>query len=276
MIFKIVTVLLMFFTLANARMIGGVAVVVDGEPITTGEIKRFQAISHLDKKRATDLLIQKRLEEKAIKDANIFVNDVEIDEAMSKIAQQNGVSVDKLKKEIQKQGLSMTEYRKNLSDRIKKEKFLAKVMRGKMKRPDEVAIKAFYNSNKEKFKIPGTIDVVEYSAKDGKYLAMLLRNPMLNLKEVHKRDLKIDPRRVNPQLLELLKKTPDSKFTPIINTPQGFVTFFIKTKNREKIVPFDKVKPQIEAMLMQQEQNRILNEYFEKRRSEAIVKVIRK
>jgi parvulin-like peptidyl-prolyl isomerase len=273
---KLLSILAFLLTLVDARMIGGIALSVDGEPITIGEIKRFQALSHLDKKRATEALIQQKLEEKEIQKEGIFVNDMEIDEAIKNIAKQNGVSVQTLKSEIAKQGLTYAQYRKNLSDRIKKDKLYKKIVAGRIKKPDDVAIKAFYNQNIQMFKTPEALKVLEYSSPAGEALARLQKNPMLNIKGIRQRELTIDPRAVNPKLLELLKKTPDSKFTPIINTGNGYVMFFMKGKIPSKTIPLESVKDKITALLMQKRQEQLLNEFFQKKKSEAVIKIVRK
>ena len=275
---KIITFVLFFATFINARMIGAVALSVDGEPITTTEIKRLQALTHMSKKQAIDTLINKKLEKRAIEKSGIFVNDIDIDKAIENIAKQNGVDVNTLKKEVAKQGISFKQYRENIATGIKKERLLQKIAAGRIKKPDDADLKAFYNQHKREFTIPGSIEISEYSAPKGEYLQALQRNPMLNpksIKGLRVRDAKIDPRRVNPELLKLLMKTPNGKFTPIINTGRGFVMFFVKRKNRAKTVPFEKVKNQIFPAVMKEKEAQILNEYFQKLRSEAIIKKIR-
>jgi len=275
---KIITFILFFTTLLSARMIGGIALSVDGEPITTTEIKRLQTLAHMSKEEAIETLIKKKLEREAIQKSGIFVNEMDIDNAIANIAKQNGVSVDTLKKEVLKQGISYKQYRQNIATGIQKERLLKKIAAGRIKKPDDADLKAFYNEHKKEFKIPGFIEISEYSSPKGEYLQAIQHNPMLNpksIKGLRVKDIKIDPRKVNPKLLEILKKTPESKFTPIINTGRGFVMFFIKKKHNAKTVPFEKVKDQIFGVVMKEKEAQILNEYFQKLRSEAIIKKIR-
>jgi parvulin-like peptidyl-prolyl isomerase len=273
---KILTALSLVSVMGFARMIGGIAMSVDGEPITVSEIKRFQAASHLSKDDAINALVQQRLEEKALRENGIFVNDYDVDVAIADIAKRNSLSVEQFKKELSKQGLAFPAYKAELAAKIKKEKLYKKIVAPRMKKPDDAALKAYYNSNKKRFKIPGNIEVLEYSSKKGESLQKLQSNPMLNQKDIKMKAMSIDPRKVNPKLVGLLKKTPDSKFTPIINTGKGFVTFFVKGKKASKTLSFEEVKNDIFMMVMKDRENALLTEYFEKKKSEAIIKVVRK
>jgi len=275
---KIITFILVFATILSARMIGAVALSVDGKPITTTEIKRLQTLTHMSKEEAIETLINKKLEREAIEKSGIFVNEVDIDNAITNIAKQNGVSVDTLKKEVVKQGISYKQYRENIAQGIKKEKLLQKIAQGRIKKPNDDDLMEFYNQHKKEFTIPGSIEISEYDSPKGEYLQALQNNPMLNpknIKGLRVRDAKIDPRKVNPKLLEILMKTPNGKFTPIINTGKGFVMFFVKKKNRPKTIPFEKVKERIFGVVMKEREAQILNEYFQKLRSEAVIEKIR-
>ncbi len=275
---KIISTLLLFFGLVNAKMIGGIAMSVDGEPITIGDIKRFQQSTHLSKQDAINALIQQKLEEKVIAQNGIFVNDYEIERAMENIAKQNGITVAKLQQEVQKQGLSLAEYKNNLAKGIKKEKLYAKIFGNRLKKPTDEEVRSYYDAHKREFRVPGSIHVLEYSSPKGELLAMLQKNPMLNpkgMKGIRIKDINIDPTKVNPQLVALLKKTPNSKFTPIINTGKGYVMFFVKGKNPPKTIPFSKIKDRIFAILAKENQAQLINEYFQKLKSEAIIKTVR-
>jgi len=273
---KILTILALLSVASFSKMIGGIAMSVDGEPITVNEIKRFQTVSKLSKEDAINALIQQRLEEKALRENGIFVNDYDVDNAIKDIASRNNLSVEAFKKELQKGGLSFKKYKSDLASKIKKEKLYKKIVSGRLKKPDDGALKAYYNSHKKLFKIPGNIEVLEYTSANGKALQMLQSNPMLNRKDIKMRQMSIDPRKVNPKLIELLMKTPDSKFTPIINTGKGFAMFFVKSKKPATTLPFSKVKNDVFAMVMKEKENALLIEYFEKKKSEAVIKVVRK
>ncbi len=272
---RLLLVLILGFITLDARMIGGVAITVDGEPITTNELKRAQN-SGLTREQAVDLLVQQRLEEKAMKEAGIFANDLDIDQAIKSIAKQNGLPVKKFKQELKKSGLNYQEYRAKLANKIMKDRLYQKLSAGKIQKPTEEELKKFYEKNKKKFKLPGLIESVQYSSKNPKALEMILRAPLMKQNGVATKELKIDPTKIDPKLLQLFYKTPESKFTPIIKMANGFVMFYISKKNKTQIVPFKKVKNQILNMMLQERQNNVLVDYFEKKKAEAYIKVVRK
>ena len=58
---------LLLITFSEARVLNAIAIVVDGEPITTEEIKAVQKQLHVSKKEAQDMLIENRLQKGAMR-----------------------------------------------------------------------------------------------------------------------------------------------------------------------------------------------------------------
>jgi parvulin-like peptidyl-prolyl isomerase len=272
---KVFYLFLLFTAFIEARMVGGVALVVDGEPITTNEIKRVQS-SGVSKEDAIEILIRQKLEENAIKRAGIFINDLDIDNAITAIAQRNGMDVESFKRELAKQGIDYQTYRKKIAKDMMREKLYRKISQGRVKKPTEDELKSYYKRDKKRFIVPGSIEVTEYSSNDGKPLQLIQAAPLMRQEGVKTREIKIDPLKVNPKLVELLQKTKENSFTPIINTGKGFVMFYVKKKNPPKTLPFDKVKKDIFAMMMKEREDAVLVEFFEKAKAEAYIKVVRK
>ncbi len=272
---RILFLLIISFITLDARMIGGVAITVDGEPITTNELRRAQK-SGLTREQAVDLLIQQKLEERAIKEAGIYVNDLDIDHAIETIAKQNGLSVKQFKEELKKRGMNYRAYRAKLANDIAKERLYNKLTAGKIKKPTDAEMKAFYQKHKDKFKTLGFIEAVQYSSQDPKALQMIVAAPLMRQNGVITQDIKLDPSRLTPDIVKLFDKTPEGKFTPIIKMPKGFVMFYITKKHKPQTVPYAKVKDQILNIMTKERQNNILVDYFEKKRAEAYIKVVRK
>jgi hypothetical protein len=273
---KILTVLALMMTLSFARMIGGVSMTVDNEPITLAEIKAFQTQNKISKEDAVNALIQRKLEEQVIKEYGIYVNPYDVDKEAELFAKKNGVDMAGLKKGLEKQGVSLEKFKADLAEKLKRDKLYKKILAGRMKRPDDATLKAYYETHKKEFKLPGNIKVIEYSAKDGKALQMLQMAPMMNHPNVKMKEKTIEAAKVNPKLFALLLQTPETTFTQIINTGDGFVTFFIKEKGRDKVISFEQAKQNIMARVMKEKEQALLIEFFEKRKSEAIIKVIRR
>ena len=273
---KILTAVMLMFTLSDARMIGGVSMTVDNEPITLAEIRTFQKQNHISKEDAVNALVQKKLEEQMIRSYGIYVNPYDVDKEAERFAKTNGVDMAGLKAGLEKQGTTLKKFKADLAEKMKHDKLYKKILAGRMKQPDDAALRAYYETHKKEFKLPGNIKVIEYSAKDGKALQMLQMQPMMNHPDVKMKEKTIEAAKTNPKLFALLLQTPETRFTQIINTGDGFVTFFVKEKGKDRIVSFEQAKQNIALRVMKEKEQALLIEFFEKKKSEAIIKVIRK
>ena len=124
--------------------------------------------------------------------------------------------------------------------------------------------------------VPGNIDVMEYHSKKGENLQAKMMQPMLNVPDLKVKNRTISITQVNPKLFALLLKTPQKSFTQIIKTPKDFMMFFVNKKYPNQTIDFDKAKQNIFARVMHEREQALIIEYFEKKKAEAIVKVIRK
>ena len=273
---KIFTLLALLLTLSNARMIGGVAMTVDNEPITLLEIRNFQQQNKISKEDAVNALVQKKLEDQAIKEHRIFINPLAIDEEIALFAKKNGTDLAGLKIGLAKQGVEFSKFKADLGEKLKRDQLYKKILGKRLKKADESSLKAYYEKNKKLFKMPGDIEVTEYHAKKGELLQAKIMQPMLNIPEIKTKNNTIKAAQINPKLYALLLKTPTKSFTQIINTGDGFVSFFVKSKSKDTILPYEQVKENIFARVMKEKEQALLIEFFEKKKSEAIVKVIRK
>ena len=151
-----------FITFAHAKIIDAIAVVVEGEPITTAEIRAIQAQMSVSKKEATDLLIQDRLQKSAMKD--VTIDEAGIDSKISGIAAQNNLTVPKMQEILKEQGTSWSKYRNSVRDAMKKEKFFQDNVLNTIAEPTEDELKLYYNNHKEAFVAPKNVSLIEYSA----------------------------------------------------------------------------------------------------------------
>ncbi len=273
---KILTVLTLAMSIGFAKMIGGIAMTVDNEPITLSEIRVFGQQNRLSKEDAVNALVQKKLEDQAIAAAGIFVNPLEVEKEAAFFAKKNGVDISGLKAELAKQGSSYEKFKADIAAKLKRDKLYKKIIGGRLKKADDAALRAYYEAHKKEFKMPGNIQVIEYTSDDGKALQMIQMNPMMNQTNVKTREKTIEAAKTNPKLFALLLQTPETTFTQIINTGKGLVMFFVKEKSNDTVLGFNQVKQNIFAKVMKEKEQALLIEYFEKKKSEATIKVIRK
>ncbi len=93
---------IVLFVQTEAKMLDGIALVVEGEPITTAEIRAIQKSSM----------------------KGISIDESSIDKRIEAIASQNKLSVKKMQTILQKQGTRWSKYRDSVKNSLKKGKVL--------------------------------------------------------------------------------------------------------------------------------------------------------
>ncbi len=260
-----------------ARTIGAIAMTVDGEPITLYEIDQLSKRAKISKEDAVNALIQEKIEDEEMRKQGIYASPEEVDQRIMMIAKQNNMTLSQFEQALRKEGKTLESLRKDLEKQIKKEKLYQKILAGKLKKPDEKALKAYYESHKREFTIPGKIKIQEYLSNDPRALQAIRMQPMLMLPNVKITPRTLDPQKTNPQLLQLILQTPVKQFTPIINLGKNQAAmFFVSYKGKPKVAPFNQVKQAIAMRLMKEQEQANLIAYFEKKKSEADIRVLRK
>ena len=259
------------FTLLHAKMVNAIALIVDGEAVTTAEIRAVKQQLGVDKEKAIDLLIQDRLQKAAMK--NITISEDAIDEKISQIAAQNNISVPEMQKVLKERGTTWTKYRSSIKDTIKKETFFREKIAATIPPPSDEELKIFYENHKEEFVLPSSISMIEYSAASEKAIKNFLQTK--NQKGVKSRSVKKSTKEINPALLERILQTQDGSFTRPINTGDKYISYKILSKEGTTEMPFETAKGVAAAKWAREQQDQALKDYFEKMKTEANIQVIR-
>jgi len=263
---------LFFATLSQARVLNAIAIVVDGEPITTEEIKAVQKQLHVSKKEAEDMLIGNRLQKAAMK--GISVSEDEIDQRIKLIAQQNNISVKKMQGIIKKQGQSWNRFRDQIKIAIQKQKFFRSKIAPTIAAPSEDELKIFYRNHPELFSMPSSITVIEYSAASPAKIQTMLQNPAYNKGIKHKK-VTFKGSDLTPQLLTMISQTPNGKFTPAFNNGSAYVTYKILGKGKGRLKPYDDVRRGVIMAWKKEQQSGAVKRYFKRMRSGATIEILR-
>jgi predicted HTH domain antitoxin len=271
-----VIVLFVIFKLSLiAGLVDGVSVVVNNNPITLYEIKKYSVNFKVPIKKAVEALIREKLEENLIKKYNLSTDDTEITDEMEKISSRAGMSIVDFENYLEKKGVDIDAYKKDLAKKLTKRKLYKKIVSGKIKRADEKELKEYYQRHINLYSIPQMIQVTEYDSKDKKLLEKLIQNPMLNINGISRKEQVLKSKNLNPKLLYILQQANEGSFTPILTLKDGFVSFYIKRKINVKPISFEKVKNAIFAEIMNKREKDIIKSYFDKLVSEASIKVLR-
>ncbi len=256
----------------NAKMIDGVAMVVEGEPVTTSEIVAVQKQYHLPKAKAINLLIRDRLQ-KATIDAVTIPEEV-IDQKISEVAAKNGVSVAQMQEILQQRGTEWSSYRDSVAHALKKEKFFQENVLEKIPTPTEDELKLYYKHHQSAFTLPTSIEMVEYSSDS--------REAIKNFLQTHRTD-GVTTRKVtqktntiNPALLSALMQTPVGAFTRPFNAGDRYIIYKVIAKKGTIQIPYRAAREGVLKQWQQTQQNKALQDYFEKLRTRADVQIIRR
>jgi len=258
-----------------AGLVDGVSVVVNNTPITLYEIKKFSVQNKLPIKKAIEALIREKLENNLIKKYALEATDLEVSDEIEKISSNAGMSIMDFENYLTKKGVDFDEYKKDLAKKIAKRKLYKKIVSDKIKRATPEELKEYYKKNINLYSIPQMVEATEYDARDKNSLESLIKNPMLNIPGISKKDIVLKTNKINPKLLYILQQTKEGNFTPILTLKKGFVSFYVKRKINVKPIPFDKVKNAIFAEIMNKREQDIIKSYFDKLVSEANIKVLR-
>lgn len=259
-------------TMLSAKMVDGIAMVVENEPVTLSEITAVQQGMQVSREQAIEILIQDRLQKSAMN--AIVVTEKEVDDKVSQIAATNKVSMEQMQQILKEQNVSWAAYRENIKTELKKQKFFQEQVSASIPNPTDDELKIFYSNNVSLFSLPQTIHMVEYKAKTKKMMQMFLQNP-LGTSGVTSKVLVKKPSEVSPSLLPLLLQTKEGSVTPPVNAGDSYVIYFVQAKKGVQAIDFETAKPNVLAQWREQQKERALKDYFEKLRTRATIEMIR-
>ena len=258
-------------TLSQAKMVDAIAIIVEGEPVTTAEIRAVQKQMQVSKKQATDLLIQDRLQKSAMK--NVHIAEADIDAKIAVIAAQNNLTIPKMQKILKGQGTNWNKYRSSVRDAMKKEKFFQENVVSSIPVPSDDELKIFYRNHQKDFTIPASVSLIEYSASSEENMKRFLQTK--NKKGIKSRSVKKSTKDLNPTLLGSILQTQNGSFTRPFNAGDRYISYKVLSKQGKVNMPFEAARGAVTAKWKQQQQGKALKDYFEKLKTNADVQILR-
>jgi len=255
--------------LLNAEVVDKIVATVNNIPVTSYEVKQLASSLHISQDKSLQFLLDQKLIQSEIKERGIEVDDFEIENAMEKIAKQNGLSLLEFKNILMQKG-QFQQLRKKIKDDLLKEKLFNQIVQTKLNISQD-EIKNYYNNHKDDFKIFNTIQVTKYSANNKKILNEIKKNPLSNI-NVKTSTQVYSFNELPIGLLFLFKQTKEGDFTPIINDGLGYSIYYVARKDGNAYIPFEKVKNAIANKLAAEKREMILKDYFNKLKNRAYIK----
>ncbi len=265
----------LFSAILNANTIDGIAIKVDGNIITLYEISELQKAKKISRQSAVDELINEKLKENEIRRLNIKVDDSRINDEMNNIAMANKITRAELENALVAQKINIDEYKAELKNHITNRELMQKILQTNSALTSESDLMAFYEKNKDEFKIPTKIKVTSYTATSDVELQRFLQNPMMLNPNIQSKDEEIDIRSLPMQVIGVFLDTPEKRFTPVLNSGNTLIVFFIKEKGGKEILPFESAKTMVMQKYSQARENDILNEYFAKIKANTRIEIVR-
>jgi len=259
----------------SAGLVDGIALVVNEEPITLYDIDKKMTESKLKKKDAVSMLIDELLYEQELRKYNIEVDIFDVNNYIEKIAKRNKMDLYQFKSIIKQKYKDFSKYENEIKKDISRQKLVGKVLRGNLKKPTEQDLEIYYNNNVKSFSTASKFHVVQYVTKNKRALLSMKKNPMSNYKDVKKSSVVYEQKKLNSKIRYLLNSTNERTFSPIFTSNNNFVMLYITKKENVEIMQFDNVKEKIKQILYSEKEKRYLQDFFEKLKLSADIKVIR-
>lgn len=257
--------------------IGGVAVLVKNTPITLLEIQQEMKQSGLNAPQSADTLIRKKLEQLEASEKKITVTSAEINEELARMASQNNLSMEQFLNAMQTvRGLSEKDLKAKIEESIKGQKLYSAIAFSKMGQPTAEEEAEYYQLHLDEFSRPESFEVTAYVSASQEVLSAKIADPMRHIEAIQTKDESIPYGKINPQLAQILNKTPNGSFSPIIpNGQNGFMSFYMRDKLNVVTDNLESVRPQISNTIIGEKRNQVLNDYFTRLRLSADIKVLR-
>ncbi|TLD86992.1 peptidylprolyl isomerase [Helicobacter sp. MIT 05-5294] len=261
---------------AAPSLVNGIAFFVNDYPVTLMEVYKIQQRDKVTQQIAIDLLINDRLHKEEIDRRKIVVNDIEIEDEIARIAKQKQATLEQVRNYIQGNGGNWEHYKEEIKHNLQKRKLYQSITQEGLRMVDERELEGYYNTHTQEFSIPQSIDVVKYSSKDAKALEKVVQtNGKAIPQNVQKTNEVLQTIELHPQIVQAFTQGAIGRFTPIFPVSDDFVVFLIQAKNNPALLPYESVRNVVLQKIMEQKEDYLIYEYFEKLRSNAKVNIVR-
>jgi parvulin-like peptidyl-prolyl isomerase len=270
---KILFLLVPFYLFAS--LINGISVTVENEPITLIDVDDTMTLYKVDKNQALDILIRQKLESIEADKLGISVSDYDAYNSARKVASSEGMTYEQIKAIASKQYGSFDNYIELTKKNILKEQLYRKITSKKITNATDEDMKIYYENNKELFNIASTIEVVEYFSSNPNSLNEAKNSPLFNIDGVQKQTKTYAQDSMNSNQKYILNSLKVGEFSAVIPVQNGYMMSYIKNKGGITSLSFVGVKDKIYSILMNQRQENIVKEYFDRLQLNSEISIIR-
>ncbi len=275
---KLLLLTLFFILSLEAKVIDAIAAVVNSEPITVYEIEKTSKMLNIPPQKALELLIRKKLEEEQIKKLGIAVDEFELEQAIDDFARQRGMDIFSLRHKVEQSGTDWEDYKKSFKEQLLREKLYKKIAQITRPKLDDERLKEYYDTHPQEFEVAKEVDIVKYISPSKEVLQKIKSNPLYSPPSqmmLQKGEERIELSKVNPQFATILQQTPEGGFTPILPIEDRYLLIYVKSKEGKEKIPFEEARNYILRKLATQNSAKSVEEYFDKLKASAKIKILR-
>jgi hypothetical protein len=262
----------MLIATLSGDVINGIAITVNGVPITNFDIQTAQNELSVPREKAIKVLIQSALEEFEVKKLGIEASQQDIDRFISNLMTQNRVPTkEAFFKALEYRGVSKEEFIEGVKREAVKPKLYQRVSSHKLAQPTEEQLQEIYLADQTSWRVANSYDVTVYASRDIRAIREQLSNPLMFNRSVTMERVTITAQDVSPEIRSLLSKVEQGSFSEIIPMGGVYRLFYVNSKDGERTLEFNEVVDQIRTSEMIKQQQKIVESYFEKIRAEAVI-----
>ncbi|WP_291950072.1 hypothetical protein [Campylobacter sp.] len=259
-----------------AQTIGGIAMIVENEPITIYDINQTMKQLHTnDKQKAIAFLVDDKIQQSEAKNFGIIISDFELNNKLNQIAKSNNTDINGLQAQIEKKGLNFEIFKEKVRKDMQKERLYQSIMQNAKININDEALKNFYENNLDKFSTFSNVDLIVYNSTNPELLQQLLQNPMYKNDQIKSKAISLNASNMDPRLLALLNNTKTGEFTPILNGENTYIIYFIKEKYGKNPIDFNLIKEQVSNAYTINQRELALKNHLDKIRTNAHIEEIR-
>lgn len=265
---KIWIFLCFFVFLAEAATLNAIAIIVDKEPITLYEIDKAMKELKTSRANAIQALINDRIEQAQIKKMGMFVNDLELENEITKMLSQNGGDINELKASLKASGRSYDVFKKDFKQQLEKRKLYEAVASGAKVDYSEDGARSFYETNTNEFLLFTNISVSIYSSAQAQSLENL-RNANVKGKNIKERSAVLTLQNTDPRLLVFLSRIENNAFSPVLENGNEFTLYKVRRKSLPQPLPYEEIKDEVSNVYVNKQRQDFIKDFFDKAHSKA-------
>lgn len=297
----------------SAEIVNCIIAVVNGDIITLAELeKQEQPFIDRIKQQSTEYplekekirtevlnhLIDQKLAEQEAKRLGLSVSGAEVEAAIEKIIQDNGLSKEQLFSRLKQDNIAMEEYREKIKEQIKRFKLISQAVNAKIVITED-KLREYYKNNQRSYRgqqkykvqhmvfyIPSTCSEeekqaifkmakeVQQQARDGADFESLARRFSTYSTASEGGNLGyLDKNELAPYMKDIIITLKAGEISPVVETPIGYQIFKVVNIKESKGKTFEEVKEEIYQILFEQDMNRRFMAWIKELRDRSYIEV---